>query len=76
MRSQFTVIRLSCVSPGVIISIGVQRDWEEAMRQAAESQASIWQETEKKMRCDLERLLTQEEHRRCDVQMDKAHNQR
>ena len=48
------------------------------MRQAAESQASIWQETEKKMRRDLERLLTQEEQRRRDVEMDrdKAHNQR
>ena len=46
------------------------------MRQAAESQASIWQETGKKMRRDLERLLTQEEQRRRDVEMDKAHNQR
>ena len=48
------------------------------MRQAAECQASIWQETEKKMRLDLECLLTQEEQRRRDVEMDrdKAHNQR
>ena len=46
------------------------------MRQAAESQASIWQETGKKMRRDLERLLTQEKQRRRDVEMDKAHNQR
>lgn len=28
------------------------------------------------MRRDLERLLTQEEQRRRDVEMDKAHNQR
>ena len=38
------------------------------MRQAAESQASIWQETGKKMRRDLERLLTQEEQSRRDVE--------
>ena len=46
------------------------------MRQAAESQASIWQENGKKMRRDLECLLTQEEQMRRDVEMDKAHNQR
>ena len=28
------------------------------------------------MRRDLQRLLTQEEQRRRDVEMDKAHNQR
>mmetsp|Transcript_71727 Transcript_71727/g.120211 ORF Transcript_71727/g.120211 Transcript_71727/m.120211 type:complete len:195 (+) Transcript_71727:100-684(+) len=58
--------------------IEAERDREKAMRQAAESQASIWQETGKKMRRDLERLLTQEEQRRRDVEMDrdKAHNQR
>ena len=53
-----------------------ERDREKAMRQAAESQASIWRETGKKMRRDLERLLTQEEQRRRNVEMDKAHNQR
>ena len=55
-----------------------QPDREKAMRQGGESQASISQETEKKMRRDLERLLTQEEQRRRYVEMDrdKAHNQR
>ena len=56
--------------------IEAEGDREKAMRQVAESQASIWQETGKKMRRDLERLLTQEEQRRRDVEMDKAHNQR
>ena len=56
--------------------IEAERDREKAMRQAGESQASIWQETGKKMRRDLERLLMQEEQRRRDVEIDKAHNQR